>query len=114
MIWVALLTDDQLSLQIYLVDAFAELAASALAATTVARSLGGALIPLAGPILYQRLGLGWGNSLVALANLAMGVVPCLLFIRGKAWREKALARSMLTPSDPDTHNSPAQHRCPKR
>jgi hypothetical protein len=76
------------------VDAFAEFAASALAATTVARSLGGALIPLVGPVLYRRLGLGWGNSLIALANLALCVVPCLLFVRGKTWREKSLGKNM--------------------
>ena len=89
-----MLTDSKLSLQIYVVDAFAEFAASALAATTVARSLGGALIRLAGPMLYRRLGLGWGNSLVALTNLAMCIIPCVLFAHGKTWREGSLAKNM--------------------
>ena len=45
--------------QLYLVDAFgAEAAASALATNTVLRSLFGAFIPLAGPPLYAKLGLG--------------------------------------------------------
>jgi hypothetical protein len=70
------------------VDAFAESAASALAATTVVRSVGGAILPLAGPMLYQRLGLGFGNSLLAFLNIVLCTVPFLLFMYGKGWREK--------------------------
>jgi MFS family permease len=57
----------------YLVDAFVSYAASATAANTVLRSLGGALLPLAGPKMYAALGLGWGNTL--LAFIALGCVP---------------------------------------
>lgn len=46
----------------YLVDAFTIYAASAMAANTVLRSLAGAFLPLAGPAMYRRLGLNWGNS----------------------------------------------------
>jgi MFS family permease len=58
----------------YLVDAFTIYAASATAANTVLRSLGGALLPLAGGPMYARLGLGWGNTLLAL----VAAVGCLL------------------------------------
>jgi len=32
-----------------------------MAANTVLRSLGGALLPLSGRKMYEALGLGWGN-----------------------------------------------------
>lgn len=55
----------------YLVDAYTTYAASAMAANTVFRSVGGAFLPLAGRRLYGALGLGWGNSLLAFIALAM-------------------------------------------
>ncbi|KAH8652916.1 major facilitator superfamily domain-containing protein [Ilyonectria robusta] len=55
----------------YLIDAFPTYAASATAANTVFRSIGGALLPLAGPRMYDRLGLGWGNTLLAGMSLFM-------------------------------------------
>ncbi|OAA79021.1 Major facilitator superfamily domain, general substrate transporter [Akanthomyces lecanii RCEF 1005] len=56
--------------QLYLGDAFGtEAAASALVANTVLCSLFGALLPLAGPAMYETLGLGWGNSLLAFITL---------------------------------------------
>jgi len=55
----------------YLVDAYTIYAASAVAANTVLRSLGGAVLPLCGTQMYDRLGLGWGNSLLAFISLAM-------------------------------------------
>lgn len=57
---------------VYLVDAFTGYAASAMAANTVLRSLGGAFLPLAGPRMYAALDLGWGNTLLAFIALAMG------------------------------------------
>lgn len=55
----------------YLVDAFTRYAASAMAANTVLRSLGGALLPLCGAKMYHALGYGWGNSLLGFISLAM-------------------------------------------
>ncbi|CAI7625891.1 unnamed protein product [Penicillium discolor] len=64
--------------QLYLVDAFgSEEAASALATNTVFRSLFGALLPLAGPPMYESPGLGWGNSLLAFIGLAFSPLPFL-------------------------------------
>ncbi|KAH7353966.1 benomyl/methotrexate resistance protein [Plectosphaerella cucumerina] len=67
-----------LALQMYLVDAFAIYAASALAANTVARSVAGAFLPMAGLPMYEKLGLGWGNSL--LGFIAVGMIPVSLLI----------------------------------
>lgn len=52
-------------------SAYTIYAASAMAANTVLRSLGGAVLPLAGRRMYASLGLGWGNSLLAFIALAM-------------------------------------------
>jgi MFS family permease len=60
-----------LSIGVYLIDAYTVYAASAMAANTVLRSLGGAFLPLAGRDMYNTLGLGWGNSLLAFIALAM-------------------------------------------
>ncbi|KAJ8098109.1 major facilitator superfamily domain-containing protein [Lipomyces tetrasporus] len=64
----------------YLVDAFTAYAASATAANTVLRSLGGAFLPLCGTRMYDALGLGWGNTL--LAFIALGLIPVIwIFLR---------------------------------
>ncbi|CAK7233151.1 hypothetical protein SCUCBS95973_008497 [Sporothrix curviconia] len=68
-----------MSLQMYLVDAFAIYAASSLAANTVVRSIAGAVLPLGGLQMYDKLGLGWGNSL--LGFIAMVLVPAPFFIQ---------------------------------
>jgi MFS family permease len=60
-----------LPIGVYLIDAYTVYAASAMAANTVLRSLGGAFLPLAGRDMYNTLGLGWGNSLLAFIALAM-------------------------------------------
>jgi hypothetical protein len=49
----------KLPTQVYMVDAFSDYAASALAATGVMRSIMGGTLPLAGLPLYSALGYGW-------------------------------------------------------
>lgn len=70
----------------YLVDSYLRYAASVTAANTVLRSLVGALLPLAGPSMYDALGLGWGNSLLAFIALAMCVVPFVFWKYGERIR----------------------------
>lgn len=70
----------------YLVDAFTIYAASALAANTILRSLLGALLPLAGRKMYETLGLGWGNSLLAFIALAMCPISWIFFHYGERIR----------------------------
>ncbi|KAI1374520.1 bicyclomycin resistance protein [Hypoxylon crocopeplum] len=72
----------------YLVDAFGIYAASANAGSAVFRQLGGTFVPLAGPPLYQRLGLGWGNSVLGFIALAFIPVPLLLMRYGEALRSR--------------------------
>jgi hypothetical protein len=77
-----------MAMQTYLVDAFTRYAASAIAANTVLRSLLGGLLPLAGLRLYNKLGYGWGNSLLAFLALAMVPIPVLFSIYGERIRTK--------------------------
>lgn len=60
--------------------------ASALAANTILRSLFGAFLPLAGPALYDALGLGWGNSLLGFLALAMIPIPLMFWRYGEKLR----------------------------
>lgn len=79
-----------MAISTYLVDAFGAFAASAVAASTVLRSLGGAVLPLAGGQMFATLGLGWGSSLLAFIALAMIPVPIVFFRYGERIREKNL------------------------
>ncbi|KAJ5577973.1 MFS transporter cpaT [Penicillium hispanicum] len=76
----------------YLVDAYTVYAASAMAANTVFRSLAGALLPLAGPKMYDTLGLGWGNSLLGFIALALCPLPIVFYVYGERIRTSKLFR----------------------
>lgn len=78
----------------YLVDAFGMYAASALAASTVLRSLFGALLPLAGLPLYNKLGVGWGNSLLAFIALLIAPTTFLVIRYGEFLRKRYAVRNM--------------------
>ncbi|KAF2019077.1 MFS general substrate transporter [Aaosphaeria arxii CBS 175.79] len=75
--------------QSYIIDAYPQHVASALAAACVMRSIVAAFLPLAGPGMYQALGLGWGNSVLGFIALGLTPVPILLRRYGKLLREKA-------------------------
>lgn len=72
----------------YLIDSFTVYAASAMAANTVIRSVMGAVLPLAGQRMYNTLGLGWGNSLLAFIAMAMIPVPFVLLKWGEQLRKR--------------------------
>ena len=85
--------------QIYLVDAFGpEAAASAIAASTMLRTVASAFITLAGPPLYAKFGLGWGNSLLAFI--------CVLFLP-VSWSSEGLANLL----DNELLTNPVGSRC---
>ncbi|RDW72714.1 MFS transporter [Aspergillus mulundensis] len=75
-------------IQIYIIDCYPMYAASGNAALTASRSLVGALLPLAGPKMFESLGIGWGNSL--LGFIALGFVPLTVLLTryGKSIRER--------------------------
>lgn len=73
----------------YLVDAFTLYSASVSAAATVLTSFAGALLPLVGPSLYARLGLGWGNSLLGFIALAFLPVQFVFIFYGERIRKRS-------------------------
>ncbi|KAJ5682365.1 hypothetical protein N7462_005530 [Penicillium macrosclerotiorum] len=75
-----------MSASTYLVDSYLPYAASVTASNTALRSLIGALLPLAGPAMYDALGLGWGNSLLAFIALVMCSVPFIFWKYGASIR----------------------------
>jgi hypothetical protein len=80
--------------QTYLVDAFTIYAASALATNTIIRSVAGAVLPLAGQKLYMTLGLGWGNSLLALIAFILVPIPWILLVWGERLRKRFTIRNL--------------------
>jgi hypothetical protein len=71
-----------IGVQTYLVDAFVDYAASVIGANAVLRGIAGAFIPLGGLDLYNSLGLGWGNSLLAFIALAFAPLPWIFGLYG--------------------------------
>jgi hypothetical protein len=75
--------------QLYVVDVFgAQGAASALAALAVFRCCFAAFLPLAGPPMYDKLGLGWGNSILGFVAVAFIPVPVFFYKYGERLRGK--------------------------
>lgn len=62
---------------LYLVDAYSVYAASVTASSTILRCILATFLPLAGPAMYDKLGIGWGTSL--LGFIAMAFIPCPFF-----------------------------------
>jgi MFS family permease len=78
--------------QAYVMDSFRKYVASASAASQLLRSVAGFAFPIFAPQLYQNLGYGWGNSLLAFVFMALGVpIPLLL------WKFGAKLRAMGKP-----------------
>ncbi|KAK5108074.1 hypothetical protein LTR62_008791 [Meristemomyces frigidus] len=70
----------------YLIDTYTRYAASAMAANTILRSTLGAVFPLFALQMYNALGLGWGNSLIAFISLALCPIPWLFYWYGEKLR----------------------------
>lgn len=61
----------------YVMDAYVDHTSSARAAEQFLRSLTAFLFPLFTPIMYEKMGYGWGNSALAFAGLGLSL-PALL------------------------------------
>ncbi|KAK7990512.1 MFS multidrug transporter [Apiospora arundinis] len=77
------------TLQLYLVDCYEAYSATAVAASAVFRSILGAALPIAGPRMFEALGLGWGCSLLGFICLALVPTPLFLWRFGKQLRLKS-------------------------
>ena len=76
--------------QTYIVDSYQRYAASAVGAATFLRSLAGFGFPLFARAMFDALGLGWGNSLLAFIGIGIGIpAPFLLWKYGEGLRKKS-------------------------
>ncbi|KAH8930758.1 MFS general substrate transporter [Atractiella rhizophila] len=76
-----------LSLINYIVDSYLMFAATALAASTVVRSIAGAGFPLFATQMYDALNVHWATSLLAFVALAGAPIPLVLFKFGPKIRK---------------------------
>lgn len=77
------------AMQAYVMDSFPKYVASASAASQMLRNVAGFSFPLFAPKMYQTLGYGWGNSLLAFMFMAIGVpAPLILWKYGASLRAK--------------------------
>ncbi|KAJ7593505.1 MFS polyamine transporter [Mycena floridula] len=78
------------SMQIYVADSYTLYAASALAAVSTLRGIAGFGFPLFAPAMYQSLGYGKGNTVLAAAAIILGCPAPFLFWRyGQAARMRS-------------------------
>jgi len=66
-------------IQTYVIDAFTLYAASALASVIFLRSVAGFSFPLFAPAMYEALGYGKGDSILAVLSIVIGVPAPFLF-----------------------------------
>ncbi|KAI0079771.1 multidrug resistance protein 4 [Panus rudis PR-1116 ss-1] len=84
-----------LPIQLYLVDSF-QFAASALAAASVFRSMLGFAFPLFGEQMFDAMGYGGGNSLLAGLAIVLGIpFPVWLYFNGEKLRMRIGAGDLL-------------------
>lgn len=74
--------------QNYYIDSFSRYAASAIAAGSFFRSLIGGVVPLFAPMMFEKLGYGWGISVFAFLSLAIAPSPLLFYYFGGRLRER--------------------------
>lgn len=67
------------AMQTYIIDSYTRYAASGIAAAVVMRSLCGFGFPLFANKLYDSLGYGWGNSLLAFIAIGLGIPAPIIF-----------------------------------
>ena len=78
----------QIPFNVYMIDAYTTYAATAIAAGNILRSLTAALLPLVGVPMYDKLGYGWGNTLLAFISLGLGGMFILFRNYGEHLRKR--------------------------
>ncbi|CZT14532.1 related to multidrug resistant protein [Ramularia collo-cygni] len=74
----------------YVVDTYTTYAASATGAAAFVRTMAGFSFPLFAPTMYDKFGVGWGNSILAFIALTLGMAaPVLLWRYGQWLRSKS-------------------------
>ncbi|GAA5855824.1 hypothetical protein JCM8547_000375 [Rhodosporidiobolus lusitaniae] len=78
-----------LAMMSYLIDAYYILAASALAANAVVRSIFGAVFPLFGRQMFNGMGTNWALCLIAFVALALAPIPFVFYYYGARIRQNS-------------------------
>jgi hypothetical protein len=73
----------------YLTHSYGIYAASALAGNSVARSILGGVLPLAGNAMYERLGANWAGTLLGLLEVAIIPIPVVFYCYGHRIRRRS-------------------------
>lgn len=76
------------TVQNYYIDSFSQYAASAIAGGSVLRSLIGGIMPLFSPMLFEKLGYGWGVSCFGFLAILIAPSPLLFYYYGERIRER--------------------------
>ena len=76
------------TVQNYYIDSFSKYAASAIAGGSVFRSILGGVVPLFAPMLFDKLGYGWGISCFGFLSILIAPSPLLFYYFGGRIREK--------------------------
>lgn len=79
------------AVSIYITDAYAGYAASAIAAVAFGENTFAAFLPLAAKPMYVRLGYPWASSLLAFIAVALTLAPITLLTKGRTIRSKSKA-----------------------
>lgn len=78
------MTLSTLPIETYVVDVYKIHGASAIAVGVIFRATSGAFVPLIAPPLYSSIGLGWGNTVLALM-VALFIPPLFLLLKYGDW-----------------------------
>jgi hypothetical protein len=74
----------------YVIDSYQTYSASAAASTATLRSVAAFLLPLGAEALYKQLGWGWGNTLLGVLAIGVGLPAAFcVWIWGRKLREKS-------------------------
>jgi hypothetical protein len=73
----------------YLVDAYREWSASAMAANTFLRCVMAGGFPLFAVQMYERLGFDWAGALIAFLCLSMAPLPFVFYRWGETLRRRS-------------------------
>ncbi|KAK3631718.1 hypothetical protein LTR56_016674 [Elasticomyces elasticus] len=78
------------AIQTYIIDSYTKYAASAVAAISCLRSLAGYGFPLFAPAMYNALGYGWANTILAVVAILIGIpAPFVFWKYGAALRARS-------------------------
>lgn len=78
-----------MGIQLYLVDTYGMYAASSIAAASTVRSLCGFGFPLFSTAMFDKLGYGWGNSVLALISLVLYPLSFIFWRYGERFRARS-------------------------